>query len=296
MSGSPYRGALLLGTASLLWGVAFLPQSISVERLDAFWACALRFGLAAPVALLLARGRLQLGVPLRLAVLLGALLYVAFVLQTEALRHTQVARVSLITGMYAIFTPLLSPLFGLRRPGPLHFGGAGVALVGLGGLVGGFGAVRAPLNVGDLLTLGHALLSAVHMILVGKLAARAAPFALNAVQLSTMAALALPTALLVGQPLDASALDLRTGLALAYLAVFSSVVAFGFQLLGQRYASPSLCAVVFLMEAPIGALTAMTVLDERMSALQGLGALGLLCGMGLSLWAEVRAERSAKAL
>lgn len=291
----PLRGALFLGTASLLWGVAFVPQAISVEELDAFWATALRFLLAAPVALVIARGRWRTGVKVHYAVLLGALLYVAFLLQTEALRHTPVARVSLITGTYAIFTPLLSPLFGLRRPGALHFAGAGVALVGLYALVGGFSAVRAPPNVGDALTLGHALLSAVHMILVGQLAPRVEPFAFNAVQLTTMAALALPTALVVGGPVDVGALDVRTGLALAYLAVFSSVIAFGCQLFGQRHASPSVSAVVFLLESPIGAVTAMIALDERMSPVQVVGALVLLSGVALSLRGEVKAAARAAA-
>lgn len=294
-TGAPLRGVLLLGTASLFWGVAFIPQSFTVVHLDAFTACALRFAMAAPLALLATRGRLAPKIPLRSAVLLGTLLYLAFALQTEALRHTPVARVSLITGLYAIFTPLLSPLLGLPRPRALHLVGATIALLGLLGLIGSFSELASPPNLGDALTLCHALISAVQMVLVGKLTRQAEPFALNAIQLSTMAVLAIGGALLFGAPLEPSTIDAKTWWSFVYLAVFSSFAAFALQLFGQRSVSATVSAAIFLLEAPIGALAAIFLLDEQMAPAQWVGGLILLSGVAISLYAETPHGRTSGA-
>lgn len=288
MSASARRGILPLVTASLIWGIAFLPQSFTVRSFDGLWACALRFALALPFALVLARGRLRTGLPLPLALSFGVLLYGAFLAQTEALRHTDVARVSLITGLYAVFTPLLAPLFGMRRPAPLQVLGALVAFGGLWGLTRTGSTDALPWNRGDLLTLLHAGIAALHILLVGKYAPRVDPHALNALQIACVAALALPTAWLFGAT---PAYDQLRGLTLVsflYLAIFSSVVAFALQLSGQRVASPSLCAVLFLLESPIGAALAALVLEEAMRPAQWLGAAVLLAGIALSLFAELR--------
>lgn len=288
MIASAPRGLLPLVTASLIWGTAFLPQAITVRSFDGLWACALRFGLALPFALLLSRGRLRTGLPLPVALAFGVLLYGAFLAQTEALRHTSVARVSLITGLYAVLTPMLAPLLGMRRPARLQMVGALVAFAGLWGLTGTGGAETPPWNLGDLLTLLHAGIAALHILLVGRYAHQADSHALNAVQIACVAGLAWPTAWALGAPPAFGELQGVTLASFLYLALFSSVIAFALQLHGQRQASPSLCAVLFLLESPIGVALAALILHEAMRPAQWLGAAVLLSGIGLSLYGELR--------
>ena len=57
-----------------------------------------------------------------------------------------------------------------------------------------------------------------------------------------------------------------------YLAVVSSGVAFTLQFWAQRRISPTAAAMVFLLEAPFGALASYLVYGERLSLVQGLGA------------------------
>ena len=281
----------MLFCASLIWGLAFIPQSLTVAHQSGLWACALRFVFAAPLALLLARGRLRSGLSWQISLVLGVLLYAAFWAQTEALRHTPVARVSLISGLYAVFTPLLAPLWGLPRPAKRQIGGAMLAFVGLIALTGNLSTTQTPWNIGDALALFHAFVSAIHILLIGKFAPRAEALALNAVQIGIVACLALPVAWLWGGPLELSLIDANTWWAFGYLALFSSVIAFGLQLTGQKRASPSLCAVIFLLESPIGATAAIFLLGESLAGPQIVGAFILMSGIGLSLHAE--SERSA---
>lgn len=281
-------GAWMLFCASLIWGLAFIPQSLTVAHQSGFWACALRFALAAPLALLLAKGRLKSGLSLPVSLLLGVLLYGAFWAQTEALRHTPVARVSLISGLYAVFTPLLAPLLGLPRPARRQIGGALLAFCGLFALTGNLSTSQTPWNVGDALSLLHAFISAIHILMIGKLAPQSEALSLNAVQIGIVACLALPVAWFWGGPVDLGQIDAQTWWAFGYLALFSSVIAFALQLTGQKRASPSLCAVIFLLESPIGATAAIFLLGESLAMPQMAGALILMSGIGLSLHAETQ--------
>ncbi len=293
---------LLLLVAALIWGGAFVPQKLTVVALPPLLATAVRFALAAPLALLLAAPRLrrrpvdggeggqgQLLVPLAL----GVILFLAYTTQTAALALIPVARVSLITGLYAVFVPFLAPLFGLPRPKALHWIGAVIAMVGLGLLVapGGEGALAAPLGVGDLLVLVHALFGALHVLVVSRGGRRIDPFVLNAQQLSVLLMLSAPIALAVDGVAHLATLDVRTLLAFGYLSVLSTVVAFTCQIAGQRHASAPAAAVVMLLETPVGVLGAVVFFNEAMAPMQWIGAGVLFGGVVLSLMAELRRPR-----
>lgn len=298
----PVLGAGLLVGAAVIWGFAFVPQRLTVVDLPPLTATAVRFAIAAPLALVVAGARLRRpGVRVERAALLGVLLFFAYTLQTAGLVFAPVARVSLITGLYAVFVPMFAPLFGHARPTGAHWLGVILAVVGLLGLVGVVGgdALSSPLNVGDLLVLGHAAVSAFQVLLVGKLARTSDPYALNAIQLTTVLALALPAALLVdGLPGLAAvgALDAKTLGAFLYLAVFSTVLGFTFQIVGQRHTSAPTAAVVMLLETPVGVLGALLFLDESMGLGQWIGALVLVAGVVVSLLPElIRSERTVSA-
>jgi drug/metabolite transporter (DMT)-like permease len=225
------------------------------------------------------------------AIGLGLLLFVVYALQTWALVLTPVSRVVLITGLYAVFVPLLAPLVGLAKPTRLHWLGAGVAFAGLIGLVGAVGvddATAVPLNFGDVLVFIHAVLSAFYILLVGRLASTADPFALNGLQLAGLAVIAVPVALLVEGTPDVAAIDGRTWLSFAYLAVFSTVVAFTSQIIGQRHVSAPTAAAIMLLETPVGVLGALLLFNEAMAPAQWIGAGVLLLGVVTSLYAEIR--------
>lgn len=295
----PLLGTLLLLTAAVVWGFAFVPQKLTVVALPPLLATAVRFALAAPLALLIAGVRRRaLGVDRRVPLLLGAILFGAYLTQTAALASVPVTRVSLITGLYAVLVPLLAPLFGLPRPQPLHWLGAVVAFAGLLLLVGVVGGttLATPLNVGDVLVLLHALFAALHVLVVSRVAQRADPFVLNAQQLTVLLVIGTPVALAVNGMAPLAAVDGRVMLAFAYLAVLSTVVAFTCQIAGQRHASAPTAAVIMLLETPIGVMGGQLFFHEAMTALQWLGAGVLLCGVALSLGAElkqVRAQRRA---
>ncbi len=286
--------------AALIWGYAFVPQKMTVIALPPLSATALRFCMAAPLACLLANRRLlHPGVRMRHAVGLGVVLTVVYLTQTAALVWAPVARVSLITGMYAVFVPLFAPLLRQPRPTAGHWAGVVLAVAGLLALTGvldrgGSAAAGVPLNIGDLLVLVHAVVSAFQVLFVGRLARHADPFALNAVQLVVVAVISVPAALVVDGVPHLGALGGDAWAAFGYLAVFSTVVAFTCQIVGQRHASAPTAALIMLLEAPLGVAAAVVFFDEAMRPVQWLGAAILLGGVGVSLAAEVRRARGGR--
>ena len=95
------RGAVFLLSASVIWGIAFLPQNRSVAHMGPLFATSIRFLIAIPFAGALAYafgGRSGERPALRHVVILGTLLAFAFWFQTAATKIGPVSRVAFITG------------------------------------------------------------------------------------------------------------------------------------------------------------------------------------------------------
>jgi drug/metabolite transporter (DMT)-like permease len=273
--------------APLIWGFGFVATRLTLLGSGPFWSNALRFGLAtaAMAPVIGVRGfRLQ-GNQVRAGVLLGVLLFGAFTLQTTGLVTTTVSHSAFITGLYAVATPMLAPLFG-RWPKPTVFLASGLAVCGLGLLTAVHpGQVDfAHLNSGDLLTLGCAVVSALQILVADRVTTGADSISLNFVQLATVAVVSLPAALAVEGRLHFTPRP-EAVFGLAYLAVLSSGIAFTVQLVAQKKMSPSVAAMIFLLEAPFGAIAGALFDGDRLNGTQWAGA-------GLMTLASLLALRS----
>jgi drug/metabolite transporter (DMT)-like permease len=203
-------------------------------------------------------------------------LFLAFSFQTSGLVTTTVSHSSFITGLYAVATPLLAPLFG-RWPKPMVIGASALAVFGLWLLTTAHPSqvdllrLGAELGPGDLLTLGCALVSAVHILVADRATPGVDSFSLNYVQLTTVTLIAVPAALLLEGPLhfvpSQGAL-----FGIAYLAILSSGLAFTIQLVAQKRVSPSVAAMIFLLEAPLGALAGTLFDGDHLTTSQWVGA------------------------
>jgi drug/metabolite transporter (DMT)-like permease len=289
----PLLGGSFLLVAAALWGVGFYAQRLSLAVLPPLTATALRFALALPVIVVsLFWSRRRGALPWAPGLVLGGLMYVVFALQAVALLHTPVTRVALLTGLYAVFTPLLQPLFGLRRPAPMQVVAAGCACLATALLCGAFGdaeALSAEANLGDALTLAVAVLSALCVLVIARVAPGHDPVALNGVQILVTALLALFVAPLFEPLTPLTSLPMATWWSLLYLALFSTIVAFLLQLLGQRQLSPTPATTIMLLESPIAVVAAVLLLGEVMAGLQWLGAGLAVFAVALALFGERRA-------
>src|SRR5436189_5417434 len=125
--GTKSSGAgLVLLLTPILWGATFPGGKIALRHLppQAFMAWSRVLGVLA-IAALLPILRLAGEEPRRRfrevlgpGVLLGALMFVGYTLQTEGLARTTATNAGFITGLYVVFTPVLGMVvFGHRAPG-----------------------------------------------------------------------------------------------------------------------------------------------------------------------------------
>lgn len=121
---------LLLGP--LIWGAGFVATKVTLGGSGPLWANCVRFFLAIAVLLPMAWPRLRrIGKrDLAAGALLGVFLFLAFTFQTAGMVTTGIAHSSFITGLYAVFVPLLGSFFG-RHPRLPLLGAVALALVGL---------------------------------------------------------------------------------------------------------------------------------------------------------------------
>ncbi len=276
------RAELALLGITALWGFSFVVTKDALDQLGPHALLALRFGVAA-LAVAAVDPRRLLGAAAaswRTAALLGALLYLAFALQTVGLTRTTPARSAFLTGMAVLFVPVVERL-GFGVPVAARTGlGLCIALVGLGLLTRPGHA--AALNPGDVLTLGCALAFAGHIVAVGRRTARHSSRELALLQLVWVFLFSLPAALAVeGLPGPLSA---RAAGAVLFLGLGCSALALWAQTWAQRHTAAARAGFIFALEPVFAALVSVGLYGERLTPGQWAGGGLVVAGV----WVAIR--------
>jgi len=272
---------------SAIWGCTFVVIKRALDDISPMLFIAVRFSIAAALLLFLvprpartgpmpAEGRHALRSALPGGLVIGGLLFAGFVFQTIGIQHTTPARSAFITGMYVIFTPLLSMVLGIRRPSVDSFTGAGLAFVGLylltspGGSGGGFGR-------GELLTVFCAIAFSGHLLAVDHYTRLHDKRTLAFLQVAVVAVLAVaPAAFLETTRFNATP---RLFVALGVTAVMATAVAFLILNVVQSWTTPTRAAIIFAAEPVFAALTSWVVEGEILAGAALAGAGLILAGM-----------------
>ena len=253
-----------------------------------------RMALASALLLgfLLLRKRAQLWMGARLlcdGLACGALLGFGFLLQSEGLQRTTASRSGFLTGLLVVLVPLLEFVFFRKRPAPPALAGVALAFAGMTLLSAPWAQASAATLLGDWLTVGCALVFAGHVVFLGRVAARHPLLPLLLLQLAVTAAIAgLAGPLVETQRFAGGA---RLWLALLYLALFATLLAFGVQTWAQQKLPAVRVALLSSLEPVFAALWAAVLLGERLSARElGGGALIVVGVVVGELSAAVRAR------
>lgn len=272
---------ILLITAALIWGTAFLAQKLGTDHIGpyAFTASRSLLGGFALLAILAIRKMRRAAIPhgddphyWRNVLLGGACcgfwLFVASVLQQAGLQYTDAGVSGFLTANYVLILPILGIFVGRI---PRWFIWPAV-LVAVGGLYLICMNGPVPMGKGEWMTLGCALLFAVQMQVVDYFAPRTDVVALSCVQFFTGAVLGAPLMLLPGEAARLTVESYTACLpAIAYCGILSSGVAYTFQNLAQASTPPALAAILLSLESVFAALAGRIFLGEIMSTRQIFG-------------------------
>lgn len=269
-------GVIALLGATVIWGSAFIAQSVGMDKIGPFTFQAVRCFLAV-VFLFPASALFSKGKPFwkswadpalwRSGIICGLALFAASSLQQIGLVYTDAGKAGFLTAMYIVFVPFLG-LFVGQRPGRNALLSLIPAIVGLYLLsctsVSG-------INKGDVLLLLCAVAFSVQILLIDRHCAGLDGLKLNCIQALVVAVLSVPWALLT-ETVDAS-LIASCWLPLGYAGVLSMGVAYTLQIVGQKRVAPSAAALLMSLESVFAALFGWLLLHETMTRAEELGCV-----------------------
>ena len=204
------------------------------------------------------------------------MLFAAASLQQIGIVTTSAGKAGFITGLYVVLVPLLG-LFRGHRAGKWVWLGSVSAAAGLY-FLSIAGALR--IEAGDALLLGSALGWAIHVHLVGWLAACVRPVVVAVFQFTVCGLLSLGVAL-IREPIVWQSI-LSAGWAILYAGILSSGVAYTLQVVGQRRIAPASAGIILSMESVFAVVGGYLLLSESLSARALLGCALMLVGMILA--------------
>lgn len=278
-------GVIALSGATVIWGSAFIAQSVGMDKIGPLTFQAVRCFLAV-VFLFPASALFSKGKPFwkswadpalwRSGVICGLALFAASSLQQIGLVYTDAGKAGFLTAMYIVFVPFLGLFLG-QRPGRNALLSLIPAIVGLYLLsctsVSG-------INKGDVLLLLCAVAFSVQILLIDRHCAGLDGLKLNCIQALVAAVLSVPWALLT-ETVDASRIA-SCWLPLGYAGILSMGVAYTLQIVGQKRVAPSAAALLMSLESVFAALFGWLLLHETMTRAEVLGCVLVFAAVVIS--------------
>ncbi len=278
-------GVIALSGATVIWGSAFIAQSVGMDKIGPFTFQAVRCFLAV-VFLFPASALFSKGKPFwkswadpalwRSGVICGLALFAASSLQQIGLVYTDAGKAGFLTAMYIVFVPFLGLFLG-QKPGRNALLSLIPAIVGLY-LLSCTSVIG--INKGDVLLLLCAVAFSVQILLIDRHCAGLDGLKLNCIQALVAAVLSVPWALLT-ETVDASRIA-SCWLPLGYAGVLSMGVAYTLQIVGQKRVAPSAAALLMSLESVFAALFGWLLLHETMTRAELLGCVLVFAAVVIS--------------
>ena len=281
----PYLGESILLVAAMIWGTAFMFQSLAMQVMLPYTFVTVRSLIATLVMGLIiglrakwspAKRLKQLGTPkgYRLAVYAGLATSVAMILQQLGIVGTTSGKAGFLTVFYIIFVPFLGFLIK-QHPTRKVWIGLGVALVGFY-FLSLAGESSLTLNGYDALILGCAFAYAFQIFFIDQVKDQMDSLFFSFIQFA-VATVVTSLPMLFVEGLNFSFLLYPEAIyALLYVGIISSCLAYTLQIVGQkRAASAPIATLIMSLEAVFAVLAGMMFLQEVVTASQMIG-MGLI--------------------
>ena len=268
------RGGAMLMLTALIWGTAFVAQSVGMDYLGpcAFTAVRNFIGCVALLPVIALASRPRSGAqpeeaapaPGKKALFgwgaaCGLLLGGATLLQQAGMQTASAGKAGFLTALYIVIVPVLGIFLG-RRPGLKVWMGVVLALVGayLLSVKGGAGIAS-----GDLLVIASAVVFSLHILVIDSVPAGVDGVRLSCVQFLVAGVFALVLALFLESFTWRDILS--AWVPLLYTGVVSSGVGYTLQILGQRTVNPTVASLILSLESVFAALAGWAILGQALS-------------------------------
>ncbi|PID14712.1 EamA family transporter [Sporosarcina sp. P34] len=279
-----YIGEIGLTITAIIWGSGFVMSALALEYYTPYQILAVRFVIGALLLSIVFHKRLlRMGKSvLWKGALLGVLLYGAFALQTVGLQFTTPSKNAFLTGVNVVMVPLIAFILYKRKLDTFEWFGAVLALIGVAVLSLQWSTA---INIGDVLTLGCAVMFAFHILYTARFVRTEDAILLTLLQMVVAAVISSVTVIAMGE--TSFSMEPKGVSSVLYLAVFSTTLAFLMQTIGQKHVSETKAAIILSTESVWGMIFSVALAYELLTFRMFLGALIIFIAILLS---EVRPQ------
>ncbi len=296
------KGPVLLTVAALIWGTAFVAQSVGMDYIGPFTFNAVRsyigamalLPLIAVFSVIKRRGDIEKfreeSKRTRKTLLLGGLvcgvfLCVASLFQQTGIQYTSVGKAGFLTALYIVIVPILGIFIG-KKPGLKIWLSVIIALAGTY-----FLSIKENFSIdaGDIYVIMCAVFFSFHILLVDRIAPKVDGVRLSCLQFFVSGTLSLIMALIFEKPSIGGILSAWQPL--LYTGIMSSGVAYTLQIIGQRGTNPAVASIIMSMESLFSAVSGWLILGEELSGREIFGCALVFSAVVLSQLHIGRKER-----
>ena len=293
MKKTEWKSPALLFLTAVVWGVAFVAQSVGMDYVGPFTFNCIRCLIGAvvlvPCIWFLDRwkqrldgascGRESAGAPggasdgghalLAGGICCGLALFVASNLQQIGIQYTTVGKAGFITALYIVMVPVFG-IFLKKRAGIRVWVSVALAVAGLYLLCI---TDRLALGKGDILVLLCAVVFAVHILVVDHFSAKTDGVRMSCIQFLVCGLLSGVCMLITEHP--EMRLILQAWQPILYAGVFSCGVGYTLQIVGQKGTDPTVASLILSLESVVSVLAGWLLLGQRLSVRE-LGGCALM--------------------
>ena len=304
MSAKHSKNFILLFLTALIWGVAFVAQSVAMDYIGPYTFNAVRSLLGGivlvPCVFLFGQKKKSVidedpskgtaidrpGDMITGGLLCGIMLFLSTTLQQVGIQYTTVAKAGFITALYIILVPILG-IFLKKRVSFQIWISVVIAIIGLYLLCmkGSF-----HLGQGDFLMLVCSLCFALHILVIDHFTDKVSGVKLSCIQFFVCGLLSCILMFLFEKPAVSDILS--AWLPIVYAGVFSSGVAYTLQIIGQKGTDPTIASLILSLESVVSVLAGWIILGQSLTPREILGCLLMFGAIILAQVAPVQKASS----
>jgi len=281
------RNSFLLLLAAIIWGVAFVAQSVGMEYVGPFTFNAVRSLIGGIVLIpcifllgklngekktkLLPEDKRERKTLLAGGLLCGLFLCAASNMQQFGILYTTVGKAGFITACYIVLVPILGIFLGKKTGIGIWFSVI-LAVIGLYLLCM---TDSLSFGKGDLFVLGCAVLFAGHILVIDHFTVLVDGVRMSCIQFIVSGLISSVLIFLFEHPTLTAIWEAK--LPILYAGVLSCGVAYTLQIVGQKDMNPTIASLILSLESCISVLAGWMILNQKLSVREFIGC-GVMFG------------------
>lgn len=292
--------SFLLLLAAIIWGSAFVAQSVGMDYVGPFtftFARSVIGGIVLIPCIVLLRKAQSAGmrrdahkivtkIELLGGICCGIALFAASNFQQIGISYTTVGKAGFITALYVVIVPILG-LFLKKRVSFLIWICVGLSVIGLYLLCMTEGSFT--LAYGDFLVLICAVLFSFHILIIDYFSPKGDGVIISCIQFFVCGILSGIVMLFVEHPNVGNLMAAKWSI--LYAGVLSSGVAYTLQVVAQKNINPTVASLIMCLESVVAVLAGWLILGDKLTTRELTGCIFMFVAIVLAQLPTSKKER-----